>query len=124
MLMRARRRLRLLAAEAAEAFVEAGELAAGVEQLLLAACPGRVRLGVDLQPQRVARLAVGGAGLVRGAVRHQHGDLVVVGVDAFLHGPGPSRKRRLYIEARPRAQLRRTGSQRSVSLNSMRRFLR
>src|SRR5689334_22281555 len=50
----------LLAAEAAEAFVEAGELAAGVEQLLLAAGPGRVRLAVDLQAQRVARLAVGG----------------------------------------------------------------
>src|SRR5690242_672272 len=118
------RALLLLAAEAAEALVEAGELAAGVEQLLLAAGPGRVRLTVDLEAQRVAGLPIGGPGLVAGAVRHLHGDLVVVGMDAFLHEPGPSRKERLYIEARPPVQLRRRAAYRSVSLNSIRRFLR
>src|SRR5512135_1725662 len=96
---RGARRAELLLAEIAEALVEAGELPARVQQLLLAAGPGRVRLRVDVEAQRIARLPVGGAGLVAGAVGHHHGDLVVIGVDAFLHGPGPSPKERLYSEA-------------------------
>src|SRR3546814_15807104 len=50
--------------------------------------PGRVRLGVDVQAHGDARLAVGRAGLVLAPVGHHDGDLVIVGVDVFLHGSG------------------------------------
>src|SRR5579875_569102 len=72
-------------AEAAEALVEAGELAAGIDQPLLSAGPGRMRFRIDLQAQGVAGLAVGRARLVGSAVGHDDRDLVIIGVDAFLH---------------------------------------
>src|SRR5262249_52757426 len=80
------------AAEAAEALVEARELAAGVVEALLAAGPGRMRLRIDVEAQRVAGLPIGRPGLVAGAVGHHDGDLVIIGVDLFLHGAGPSRR--------------------------------
>src|SRR5690349_15438087 len=94
---------RLLGAEALEAAVEAGKLTAGVQQALLAAGPGRVRFRVDLQPQRVPRLAVGRAGLIAAAIGHHDRDLVIIGVNAFLHRTNP-RISRAYIAApaRPR----------------------
>src|SRR5262249_61730550 len=52
----------LLEAEAGELLLEAREPAAAVDQLLGAAGPGRVRLGVDVEVQRIARLAPGRAG--------------------------------------------------------------
>src|SRR5262245_62906662 len=72
-------------ADALETLLELGELAAGVDQAVDAG-PGRVRLRIDIQAQRVARLAHGRAGLEAAAVGHHHVDLVVVRVNAFLHG--------------------------------------
>ena len=48
--------------------------------LLVAAGPGRVRGRIDVELQRVAFLAPGGAGLEDGAVGHLHLDHVVIGV--------------------------------------------
>src|SRR5579863_8538225 len=78
-----------LRAEAAKTLVEARELAAGVEQALLAAGPGRVRFRIDLQAQRVAGLAVGRARLVAGPVGHDDRNFVVIGVNLFLHRSYP-----------------------------------
>jgi crotonobetainyl-CoA:carnitine CoA-transferase CaiB-like acyl-CoA transferase len=71
--------------QAAEALVEAGDLAAGVEHARVAAGPGRVDLGIDVELQRVAFLAPGGAGLEGGAVGHLHRDHVVLGMRVALH---------------------------------------
>src|SRR5260221_12128086 len=79
--------------ETMEAPVEAGALAAGVEQALLAARPGRVRFRVDVEAQRVAFLAVGRPRLVRGPIGHQDGDLVVVRMDAVFHRARPQEGR-------------------------------
>src|SRR6185437_4425513 len=83
---RAARTRRGARAEAREALVEARELTAGIEETLLPAGPGRVRLGVDVEAQRVAFLAIGRARLVAAAVGHHDGDLVIIGVNLFLHG--------------------------------------
>src|SRR5260370_34613962 len=74
-----------LAPEALEAPVEARELAAGVEQALLAAGPGWVRFRVDFEAQRVARFAVGRARLIAAAVGHHDGDVVIIRLNAVLH---------------------------------------
>src|SRR5882672_9034843 len=74
-----------LDAEILEALVEAGELAAGVEQAMLAAGPGRVRLRIDIEPQRVAGFAVGRACLIGAAIGHHDSDLVIIRVDLVLH---------------------------------------
>src|SRR5262245_34866585 len=73
---------------ALELLLEARETAAAVHELLVAAGPGRVSLGVDVEGERVALLAVGRVGLELGAVRHHHLDEVVVGMKIFglLHG--------------------------------------
>src|SRR5579863_2231225 len=70
---------------ALETLVETGELAAAVDQPLLAARPGRMGLRIDLKVQRVAGFAIGRARLVARTIRHHNGDLVVVRVDAVLH---------------------------------------
>src|SRR3954447_7519186 len=75
----------LLAAEALEAAVELLYLAA-FDDLHVAAGPGRVRLRVDVEVQRVAFLAVGRTRRERAPVGHDHRDLVVVGMDVRLHG--------------------------------------
>src|SRR6476646_61906 len=69
----------------AEALVEARYLAAGVEQLLVAAGPRRVDLGIDVEVQRVAFLAPGRPGLELGAVGHLDVDHVIIGVSAGFH---------------------------------------
>src|SRR5690242_21223503 len=84
---RRRRVRRLLLAErkAAEALVEARDLAARIEQTLVAAGPRRVRGGIDVERQRVTFAAPGGARLEHGAVGHLHLDHVVIGVGVLLH---------------------------------------
>src|SRR3984893_15528809 len=74
--------------EARELLVEARQAAAAVEQVLLAAGPGRVRFRVDVEMQRIARLAPGGPGGELGAVGHDHFDGVVVGMSVGFHGAG------------------------------------
>ena len=71
--------------ERVELVLEARQAAAAVEQLLSAAGPGRMRLRVDVEVERVALGPVGGARLVFGAVRHHDLDRVIVGVNVFLH---------------------------------------
>src|ERR1044072_6721512 len=75
----------LLLAEPAELLLEAREAPAAVHQVLLAAGPGRVRLRVDVEMQRVALLAPGGAGGEFRAVGHLDRDGVVVGMDIGFH---------------------------------------
>src|SRR5687768_9557572 len=60
----------LLLHEAAELVVEARDAAAAIEQRLVAAGPGRVRLGIDFERQGRAVLTVGRTGLEGGAVGH------------------------------------------------------
>src|SRR5579862_1677935 len=95
-------------AEAAEPPVEPGELAAGVEQALLAAGPRRMRFRIDLQAQGVAGFAVGRARRIAAAIGHHDRDLVVVGVNFFLHrsylGNRPIRRGSLYSGAASTAQ--------------------
>src|SRR6478672_8139062 len=71
--------------EPAEALVEARDLAAGVEQLLVAAGPCRMHLRVDVEVHGVAFLAPGRADLELGAVGHLDVDHVIIGVDTGLH---------------------------------------
>src|SRR5690606_19929871 len=84
------------AAEAAEkysgldtqAFVALLELrhtATAVDQRLRATGPGRVGVRIDVELQRRAFFAPGGAGHVLGAVCHDDLDHVVVGMDVGLH---------------------------------------
>ena len=71
----------LLAGEGAELGVEARDAAATVQQLLVAAGPGRVRLRIDIQVQGCDFLPVGGARAVGGAIDHHHIDEVVAKID-------------------------------------------
>src|SRR5882724_2413797 len=75
----------LLLADAGELLLEARDAAAAVEQALLAAGPGRVRLRVDVEVERIARLAPGGAGGELGPVGHDDLDGMVIGVDIGFH---------------------------------------
>src|SRR5581483_11109405 len=69
-------RARVLAGEPLDA-------AGGVHELLLAR-EERVAARADLEAQL---LALGGAGLPRGAARAVDGDFLVIRVNAWLHGP-------------------------------------
>src|SRR5690242_20160967 len=77
--------LGLFLAEATELLLEARQAPAAVDQVLLAAGPGRVRLRIDVEVQRVARLAPGGTGGELGAVGHDDLDGVIVRVDFGFH---------------------------------------
>jgi hypothetical protein len=77
---------RLLLQETFELFLEAGKTAAAVDEMLLAASPGRMRLRIDIEMQRIAGLAPGRAGRELRAVSHNHLDEVVVGVRVRFHG--------------------------------------
>src|SRR5262249_14781748 len=90
-------------ADALKPLLELGELAAGVDEAVDAG-PGRVRFGVDVEAQRVARLAHGRAGLEAAAVGHYHGDLVVIRMDALLHGRAPQLRGARYSEGGPLGQ--------------------
>jgi len=75
---------RLALHETGELLVEAREAAAAVHQLLLAAGPGRMGAGVDVEGDLLARRAIGGARLVSGAVVQLNFDKVIIGMDAFF----------------------------------------
>src|SRR3954463_14925457 len=75
--------------EAAEALVEARDLAARIEDAGVAAGPGRMDLRIDVELERVALLAPGGAGLEGGAVGHLHLDHVIIGMGVGLHRINP-----------------------------------
>src|SRR5215468_9383769 len=75
----------LLEAEAGELLFEAGHAPGAIHDLLLTAGPGRMRLRIDVEAQRVALLAPGGAGGELGSVGHDDLDGVVVGVGVGLH---------------------------------------
>src|SRR4051794_37712355 len=75
----------LAEAQTAETLVEARNLTALVEELRLAAGPGRMDGRIDVELQRVAFLAPGGAGFEHGAVGHLHLDQVIIGVNILLH---------------------------------------
>ena len=73
-----------LLGQARETLVELRQLAAAIDKAMLAG-PCRMRLGIDVELQPFARAAIGAAGLELGAVGHDDGDLVIVGVGVFLH---------------------------------------
>src|SRR4030095_78703 len=74
-----------LDAEILHPLVETGKLAAGVEQPMLPTGPGRMRLWINVEPQRVARFAVGRTRLIGTAIGHHHRDLVIMRGDPVLH---------------------------------------
>ena len=67
-----------------ELLLEARQAAAAIDQMLAAAGPGRMRLGVDVEGERVALLAVGRVGLKLSPVGHQDLDHVIVGMEIVL----------------------------------------
>src|SRR5947208_15235990 len=73
----------LLDSETGKSLVEFRHLTTAIDDPMLAG-PGRVRLRVDIQTQRVAGLAVAGPGRERSAVGHHDGNLVIFGVDTGL----------------------------------------
>ena len=76
---------RLFLQKAGKLFLEARHTAAAVEQVLLAAGPGRMRFRVDIEMQRIAGLAPGGARGEFGAVGHDDLDGVIVGMGICFH---------------------------------------
>src|SRR5262245_36561635 len=72
--------------------LEAGEPAAAIGEMLAAAGPGRMRLRIDVEFERIALGPVGRIGDELGAVGHHHLDAVVIRVDFLLHGSWPSQK--------------------------------
>src|SRR3954470_20652458 len=76
----------VLLEEARKLLLEARHATAAVEQLLRAAGPGRVRLGVDIEVQLVAFLAPGRAGLVLGPVGHHDRNRMIIRVNFGFHG--------------------------------------
>jgi hypothetical protein len=77
--------LLLVEAEPGEFLLEARQPATAVEQLLVTAGPGRVRLRIDVEVHHVTLLAPGGAGGELGTVGHLHGDGMVIGMGVGLH---------------------------------------
>src|SRR5690606_13479870 len=73
-------------AEIGELVLELRKTAAAVDQVLLAAGPGRVRVGVNVEVERVALLAPGRARLVLGAVGHHDLDGMIFGMNVGFHG--------------------------------------
>src|SRR3979409_756075 len=75
----------VLLEEARKLLLEARNAATAVEQLLRAAGPGRVRLGVDVEVELVAFLAPGGAGQVLGPVGHHDRNRMIIRVNFGFH---------------------------------------
>ena len=69
-----------------KALVEARQAAATVDQLLLAAGPGRMGGGIDVEGEFVALRTPGRTGLLGRAVIERHFDKVVAGVNTLFHG--------------------------------------
>src|SRR5580698_7060946 len=76
----------VLLEEAREFLLEPRHAAAAIEHLLGAAGPGRMRLGVDIEVQLVARLAPGRARLVLGAIGHYDCNHMIFRVNLGFHG--------------------------------------
>src|SRR2546425_116437 len=76
----------ILLEEARKLFLEPRHAAAAIEQLLGAADPGRVRLGIDIEVQLVACLAPGRARLVFGAIGHYDRNHMISRVNFGFHG--------------------------------------
>src|SRR3954471_5174975 len=75
----------LLLQESRKLLLEPRDAAAAVEQLLGAAGPGRVRLGVDIEVQLVALLTPGGAGLVLGPIGHDDRNHMIIRMNFGFH---------------------------------------
>ena len=74
-----------LGADARELLLEARQPATTVEQLLLAAGPGRMGLRVNVQMQRIARLAPGGTRGELAAISHDDFDRMIFGMNFGFH---------------------------------------
>ncbi len=72
--------------KARKLLLEARDAAAAIHQLGVAAGPGRVRLRVDVEVQRVAFLAPGGAGQVLGSVGHHDLNRMIIRMNFGFHG--------------------------------------
>src|ERR1700761_3296361 len=75
----------ILLEEARKLLLETRNATAAIHQLLGAAGPGGMRLGVDIQVQLVAFLAPGGARLVLGAVGHYDRNRMIIRVNFRFH---------------------------------------
>src|SRR3984957_13301754 len=76
----------ILLEEARKLLLEPRHAAAAIEDLLGAAGPGRVRLGVDIEVQLVALLAPGRARLVFGAIGHHDRNHMIFRMNFGFHG--------------------------------------
>src|SRR6185369_9395889 len=76
----------VLLEEARKLLLEARHAPATVQDLLGAAGPGRMRLGIDVEVQLVAFLAPGGTGAVLGAVGHYDRNRMIIRVNFGFHG--------------------------------------
>src|SRR3954447_15927087 len=96
--MRRAKPMLFLEADPGELLLEARKPAATVEQLLLAASPGRMGLRIDIEAKRVAFLAPSGAGGEFAAVGHDDLDGMIVRVSLGFHGWSwrPQRRARRY----------------------------
>src|SRR6478609_1845432 len=83
----------ILFEKARKLLLEARDATAAIHQLRVAAGPGRVRLGVDVEVQRVAFLAPGGAGQVLGSVGHHDLNRMIVRVNFGFHGNSSAPRR-------------------------------
>src|SRR3546814_13725689 len=79
----------LFKGESAKTFVETGHLTTSIQQTLIAAGPGRMRGGINIQCHRVAFLAPGGASLERRAIGHLDRDEVIIGMRVLFHMSAP-----------------------------------
>src|SRR5882762_8185374 len=96
-----------LEADSRKLLLEPRQPPAAVEKLLLAAGPGRVRLGIDIEAQRVAFLAPGGAGGEFRTVSHHHLNGVIVRMQVRFHGAHPARLARAYRSIKIRGSITR-----------------
>ena len=71
--------------EAGKLLLEARHAATAVDDLLLAAGPGRMRLRVNVEMQDITVFAPGGAGGEFTAIGHDHLDGVVAWMDILFH---------------------------------------
>src|SRR5262245_12958329 len=71
--------------KARELLLEARQAATAVEQLLLAAGPGRVRFRVDIEMDRITLSPIGAAGGEFAPVGHDDLDGMIAGMDIGLH---------------------------------------
>src|SRR3979409_61683 len=76
----------ILFEKARKLLLEPGDATAAIEHLLGAAGPGRVRFGVDIEVQLVARLAPGGARLVLGTIGHYDRNHMIIRMNFGFHG--------------------------------------